>query len=79
MSYSAPKSATYQSCCVNCHRPSVLRSYLTDPHPRSAPTYPQNQRRESGSQGRKAPDPEGVDGRERGASIARVGALIDQC
>ena len=40
---------------------------------------PANQRRERGSQGRKAPDPEGVDGRERGASIQRVGALIAQC
>jgi hypothetical protein len=43
------------------------------------PTYPPNQRRESGSQGRKAPDPGGVDGRERGASIERVGALIARC
>ena len=34
-------------------------------------TYTQNQRRESGSQGREAPGPGGVDGHERGASIAR--------
>ena len=37
------------------------------------PDLPASQRRESGSQGREAPVPKGVDGRERGASIAGVG------
>lgn len=34
----------------------------------SPPAYPPNQRCESGSQEREAPDPGGVDGRERSAS-----------